>query len=679
MAPADEASALPHRGTPVIRPIFASTRKRSALRLPSRRFVYVVLTAAALALAEVQPRPLSAADLAALRTAVAAVEAGGWNPAAAGPVTDPLSLKILQWLDYARPGAPGGFAEIARFIDANPDWPRQRALREHAEEALAAEPDAVAAEWLGRHPPLAAVGRVRAAELLLKAGAAAGGTAAVRAVWVDGDFAPPDEKHFLEKHGAAIRPEDDRRRLDRLLWEHQSAAASRLLPRVSPDLRAVAEARLALAAGAAGAASLFARVAPPLRRDDGLLYDEVRWLRGKGGTDAAALILEDHPGDPVHPAAWAVERQIVSRQLLATGDARRAYHIVEEHGAIDGDLGADAALLQGFIALRYRRDAALAFADFSLGLDCAESAEAKARTGYWSGRAAAAYGNGVLATERYALGAMQIGTFYGQLAAHQLGSDAPPHPLPEPPPSAVERARFDASELVGATRIFLALGDRRNTKRFLIHLADRAKTPTEFAMLAGLAQDNGRTDLAIAIAKRAVAAGAPLLAHGYPTIALPQGGIVEPALIYAVIRQESGFETDAVSRSGALGLMQLMPATASWIAPKLPLPFSLASLTADGSYNIALGRGYLEKLLEDFGGSYALAIAGYNAGPGRVRQWLQDHGDPRGEAIAMVDWIELIPIAETRRYVERVLENLQVYRGQDGSSSAFSLVSDLAR
>jgi soluble lytic murein transglycosylase len=183
----------------------------------------------------------------------------------------------------------------------------------------------------------------------------------------------------------------------------------------------------------------------------------------------------------------------------------------------------------------------------------------------------------------------------------------------------------------------------------------------------------------MAVAKHAIAAGTPLMVHGYPTIPLPSGGTTEGALVYAIIRQESGFETDAVSRSGALGLMQLMPATASWVALKLPLPFSPAALTTDGPYNITLGRAYLERLLDDFGGSYALAIAAYNAGPGRVKQWLQDYGDPRGGGIGMVDWIELIPIAETRGYVERVLENLQIYREQLGRSTAFSLVSDLAR
>jgi len=169
------------------------------------------------------------------------------------------------------------------------------------------------------------------------------------------------------------------------------------------------------------------------------------------------------------------------------------------------------------------------------------------------------------------------------------------------------------------------------------------------------------------------------MSRGYPTVAIPNGGNIEHALIDAVVRQESAFETGAVSRSGALGLMQLMPATANYIALKASLPFSMAALTTDGAYNITLGRAYLERLLDDFGGSYALAIAAYNAGPSRVRQWLQEYGDPRGAKIGMVDWIELIPIAETRNYVERVLENLQIYREQFGRSSAFSLVSDLAR
>src|SRR5205814_8867225 len=177
----------------------------------------------------------------------------------------------------------------------------------------------------------------------------------------------------------------------------------------------------------------------------------------------------------------------------------------------------------------------------------------------------------------------------------------------------------------------------------------------------------------------AIGAGTPLMIHGYPVAAIPDGGTAEHSLLFAIMRQESAFERDAVSRVGARGLMQLMPATASFIANKMQLPFSADRLTADGIYNLLLGRAYLETLIDDFGGSYALAIAAYNAGPGRVRQWLRDYGDPRGGQIEMVDWIENIPISESRYYVQRVLENLQIYRGQVGRNSALSLASDLAR
>jgi len=273
-----------------------------------------------------------------------------------------------------------------------------------------------------------------------------------------------------------------------------------------------------------------------------------------------------------------------------------------------------------------------------------------------------------------------MATFYGQLAAHELGTDAPPHPVPEPRPDSAEEARFDAQELVRAASLFLDAGDRPHAARFLLALATAAKTPLDFSMLAALAERRGRVDLAIAVARRAIDAGMPLMVHGYPITALPGGGTAERPLLLAIVRQESAFAPDAMSSAGARGLMQLMPATAAGVAGKIQLPFSLARLTTDGLYNMTLGRSYIETLLDDFGGSYALAIAAYNAGPGRVRQWLHDFGDPRGQGIGMVDWIEMIPFNETRAYVQRVLENLQIYRGQGGNNpAAFSLVADLAR
>jgi soluble lytic murein transglycosylase len=217
-------------------------------------------------------------------------------------------------------------------------------------------------------------------------------------------------------------------------------------------------------------------------------------------------------------------------------------------------------------------------------------------------------------------------------------------------------------------------------KLFVLRAAELARSSTEWALAAQLAESLGRLDLSVAVAKRAGYAGVPLLTHGYPTISLDRKGAAERPLVLAMTRQESAFERGAVSRSGARGLMQLMPATASHVAKQVSLPYSESRLLTDATYNLTLGRAYLDSLLDSFNGSYVLAVAAYNAGPARVRQWLHDYGDPRTKEIDTIDWVESLPYAETRNYVQRVLENLQVYRLRLGDRAlAFSLPKDLKR
>jgi soluble lytic murein transglycosylase len=626
---------------------------------------------------------LNDADLKGVRTVVAAARAGDWAQAyaAAAQIKDPVPGKMLRWLDYLRGSPAGRFAEIADFIDHNADWPSQIHLRQRAEEATASEPDAIVEDWFKRHPPITGMGKVRAAELTINTGDVAGGTAALRTAWIEGDFTPTGEIGFLSRFSATIRPEDNAKRLDRLIWDGQSEAARRMLPLVGPDTRALGEARLALAAQAPAADGAVGRVPAALRGDPGLVYEQLRWRRKKDMIDAAAQLLVAQQGDLVRPEAWWTERQMVARRILAGGDADLAYKVVQQHGLIEGNSFSEAEFLSGYIALRFAKKPALAFEHFSRILTRVSTPYAKARAGYWGGRAAEMQGKSELAAKWYAAGADYMTTFYGQLAAHQLGNDAPPKPVPEPVPTPAELAAFKARDLVRATQILFDVGERDNAKAFLLRLTELATTPVEFAMLAGLAEARGRIDLAIAVAKRSLQAGVPLMIHGYPVTALPTGGTTEHSLLFAIMRQESAFEREAVSRAGARGLMQLMPATANYIANKMQLPFTLQRLTDDGIYNVLLGRAYLETLIDDFGGSYALAIAAYNAGPGRIRQWLRDYGDPRGRDVDMVDWIEIIPFAETRGYVQRVLENLQIYRVQDRgrNAAAFSLAGDLAR
>lgn len=625
---------------------------------------------------------LSEADRTAGLAAIAAARAGDWTQAyaAAGRSTSPLPTKIVRWLDFTHSNPVGRFSDISQFIEQNPDWPGQKILRRQAELALASESDDVVAAWLKRFPPVSPLGKARLAAIKIARGDTAGGLAALREAWISGDFNALDERDFLAHYGANIRPEDDVKRLDRLLWDRQDDAARRMLPMVPPDDRAEAIARLALYSRAPNAASLVEQVPEALRNDPGLVFDIIHWDRHNNQYDAAAQLLLAHPDNPVRPANWAGERETIARQLLSTGNADLAYKVIQQNTLSDSAAYSDAEFLSGYIALRFLKNPQLAFEHFSRVLARSTTPWGKSRAAYWSGRAAAAEGKPDLAAKWYAAGAENMATFYGQLAAHQLGNDAPPHPLPEPRATPSELADFSAKPLVQAASLFAGAADRDHLKVFLMQQADLSKQPVEFAMVAAYAERLGRVDVAIAVAKRSIDAGMPLMIHGYPVTTLPSGGNVEPALLLAIVRTESAFDQDAMSGVGALGLMQLMPGTAKLISKQLQMPYAVDRLTGDGLYNLTLGRAYIEKLLDDFGGSYPLAIAAYNAGPGRIREWLQQYGDPRGKQIDMVDWIEAIPFTETRLYVQRVLESVQIYRGQNtGNTAAFSLAADLAR
>src|ERR1700730_5493115 len=335
-------------------------RQRSTLCLAIRVVFLLALVILSATCPALHAQGLSESGLQETRAALAAAQSGDWNRAYASVAAtgDMLPLKIIRWMDYSRPGAPGRFADIAEFIEKNPDWPRQKALSRHAEEALSGESDAVAADWFRRRPPVSGIGKAREAEIMLGSGSLEGGTAALRAAWIDADFGPGDEKAFLARHDASIRPEDHERRLDRLLWEGQQEAARRMFPLVPADWRSVAEIPLALVALAPNAEFLTARVPTHLRSDPGITYEELRWCARKDMVDGAVRILLSHPGDPVRPAAWWVERQSIARRLLSTGNAELAYRIAAQHGLIEGNAYSEAEFLLGYIALRYMKNPA---------------------------------------------------------------------------------------------------------------------------------------------------------------------------------------------------------------------------------------------------------------------------------------------------------------------------------
>ena len=387
------------------------------------------------------------------------------------------------------------------------------------------------------------------------------------------------------------------------------------------------------------------------------------------------------PPDLVRPAAWWSERDILVRRLLDEGKDRLAYALAawRELGET-GAAVAEAEFLSGWIAFRRLNDAKSAYEHFSTLYQGATLPTSQARAAYWIARAADAMGMGEAARRWLAVAATHGTTYYGQLAAARLDSAVQPDFPPEPRPSPQDVDAFDGTEPVRATRMLAEIGQDDLAKPFLLQAATAAKTSVDQKLIASLAETIGALDVAIAAAKRAGRDGAPLLAEGFPLVRFERHGAVEPPLVLAIARQESAFDRAAVSRADARGLMQLRPDTARDVAKALEIPFSADRLVTDPAYNLALGQAFMDRLLDRFGGSYVLAAAAYNAGPARVRQWLDTYGDPRTGTVDPVDWIELIPFPETRNYVQRVLENLQIYRLRLGAGErAFTLAQDLRR
>lgn len=597
---------------------------------------------------------------------------------------DKLADKVFRWAELQEPHSGAAFEDIAAFIDANPTWPRQDLLMRRAEEALVARTDdSVVLAWFALRGPQTVDGAMRYIEALLHAGKKDAAVKEIRATWLTGAFGAAQEKTFLKLYHGYLTAEDNRERLDHLLWEGQTEEARRMLPRVDADHRALAQARLSLAALAPSVDYALRHVPPQLQHDEGLIFERLRWRRRKGQDKAALDMLRTAPAQVTHADLWWIERNYLARRALSEGRMRDAYEIAVHHGALDPSNFIEAEFLSGWVALRFLKEPQTALEHFTKLYDAARFPVSLARGAYWAGRAEAAAGDKDAADEWYHRAAGYLTTFYGQLASAELEpQDRPPFPRTIPP-TAEERTQFDGNELVRAARLLQQIDQPLRVKTFITRLVLNARTAGEDTLVTELATRIGRPDLAVSAAKRsAQVAGIANPDYGWPIIPLPPGETPERALIYATIRQESAFEPAAVSRVGARGLMQIIAPTARAMAKKLGLGTAHieSRLLFDPKLNLSIGRSYLGSLIDAYDGSYVLALAAYNAGPARVREWIRDNGDPRIASVDMVDWIEMIPVDETRNYIDRVLENLQVYRERlNGTEVAMGIAQDVLR
>ena len=646
---------------------------RSVIRRPTLRALALAALVAGTAAAALTPgmRALYAARLA--ETAAGRFTTLPLSPEV-DPATDPLMDAVVEWDRLRRDNGPASFAEIAAFLRAHHGWPAEATLRRRAERLIdGSVPAIVRLDYFRDNPPLSSYARFRLAEARRLTGEPVLAAADARAAWTAGGLDPVSEATLLAEFAPVLTPADHAARLDRLLWRGETGAAGRMLPLVAPDVRAVAAARLALKSGAAVTADA---VPEQWRSDAGLVFDEASAAKRRGDTAAARRIVADYAGTPglvADPDAWLKLRLELARGALRDGDSDLAYRIaaghrafplgrpLAEHGLAERQDFIDTEWLAGWLALRRLNRPVEALTHFGRVRDAALTPVSQARGDYWAGRAAEAAGSPDAALY-YAAAATHADYYYGQLAAEHLG---PTLTLPVATPVAVDRrARdaFDADELVRITRDLGELGDRGRQTLFMKALVERAETPEQQRLLVDLGRSLDRPDLGVITGKAARTEGElALVDAAYPMLPLPPELAGSWTMVHAISRQETQFDRAAISAANARGLMQLLPATASETAAKLGLPYTTSRLTDDPVFNVTLGAAYYARIRDNLGGSHLLAVAAYNAGPGNVRRFIALNGDPRLPGADLVDWVELIPFAETRDYVQRVLANAVVY------------------
>ena len=599
---------------------------------------------------------------------LAAVQAQRWAEAdaIAATLADPLAAKLARYYRLLTPGAASA-SEIATFLATSPDWPSTGLLSRRLNEALVLEPDDRTAQQLcAQRPPDAPATMLRCA--------AAGRTPAIdpavaaREAWVRG-VEPPAETAFLKQWGRVLTGADQWRRFDRLAWNDPGtpgSPAARQAMRLDPADRPSAEARLALRRDDPAAPAL-ARI---VRADPALQFELARWYRRAGLDRDAAQVWTTQPAlfaqtQPDRRGILWDERHRLARRLIQVNEIAPALAILDDPG-LGGEAALDQLFLTGWLNLRLGRGAE-ALAQFTKLAEASPAALTQGRAQYWRGRALAAMGQD--AAPAYQAASAWPTTYYGQLAAEALRPPrATPARAPDPVWTIADAQGLIAHELSHVSVLLTAWGQPRRARPFLLRLDEMAPTPGRRAMLATLANGIGLPDLAVALARRAGRDGTMLPEAGWPTPYTPPAG-VEPAIVLALMRQESSFDDQAVSPAGARGLMQLMPATAVAVARKLGDAPDLAALTTSPDTNMRLGTAYLRSLMDQFG-ALPMALAAYNAGPRRVQDWVTANGDPRTGEISMIDWIELIPFNETRNYVQRVLENVALYRAQPRRQTA---------
>ncbi|MEY4255583.1 MAG: hypothetical protein RLZZ141_810 [Pseudomonadota bacterium] len=630
-------------------------------------------------------RILTANDAALLKSALDAANRGddATIRRAMASLNDPVAQKIALWTLTDSLSDRMSFAELDRARKDLAEWPRASRRQGAAEHKIASSglTDQAIVEWFKATPPQTSAGVMALASAWRSLGRTDQATALIRAHWRDQLFDAQTQRTLLTRFGDLLTPDDHAKRADMLLFGQPGQASRDLLPLLDEPRRQLAEARLALRSGS-NLDKVLETLPEALRSDPSLNMEKVAYLRQNGREAETLTLASVLPPSPSYTEAsdrmWR-ERRLIFNLAVRAGNYDSAYKAVTGHGMTSGTNYVDAEFFAGWLALTKLKMPSRADEHFARIQASGSSPITLSRAFYWRGRAAEAIGDPVAAATFYGDGAIYITTFYGQLAAEKAGLRQIELPR-ERTPTLADRARFEGRDVVKATKILIELDRQSLFRTFILTLDDTLPTVEECALLVDLASTHGEQELAMRVVRAAAQRGFILPERGYPVRETPsvlEGP--EAAAIFGITRQESGFDPRVSSGVGARGMMQIMPATARSVAKRIGVAYDPNRLS-DPDYNMRLGSAYLGHMINGFSGSYVLAAAAYNAGPGRPAAWVGFCGDPRNTAADPLDFIECIPFSETRNYVMRVMENVQVYRARLGGGSApLTLTDDLRR
>ena len=612
-------------------------------------------------------------------------------------VKDPVGVKLLEWvrlkLGYGEP------AEYRAFLAANPLWPERSLLVQRMEDAIFTGGGSAAEirEHFKTNPPQTGLGVAALASAFLAEGNKDEARKLAAKAWRDMSIPGTLETGFLKRFGDLLTEKDHKWRFDRMVTDdvrwagnraERSAIARRLIPLLSEPEQKKALARLAVFNKSANARTLMAAI-PADPADTGLAFHRAQLLRKSDKIEDAAKIILSYPPDPEKIAEldeWWAERRQLAYAALNAGKAKLAYELTKDAGPLTVNPLKEQTFMAGWIAFRFLKDNAAATKHLQALVKAADGPLSRAKGNYWLGRIAEAGGDSAAAREYYQAAAKEVDTFHGLLAMQKLDPKRTSLEVKPPKePTAAQVEKFNSLDAVKAVVLARKAGlSREYTRGFLTSLRIGLPSEEEAGMIAHLADAIGDTQMSLRIAKSAIAKGQNLLTYGYPLHPFPAYKPLrqppELAFLLGIARQETEFEPKTVSGAGAKGLLQVMTVTANHVCRDYKIKCDIPRLLTDNAYNATIASAYIADRMGEFGGSYVLGLAGYNAGPGRAREWIKAFGDPRDPKVDPVDWIERIPLTETREYVTKVLSNIQIYRARIGQgSNALQIEKDLHR